>query len=107
MPSTERLLPDIEAVMRLAAKLAACPQVARYDEPDRSEAQDLANALKDLEAELLTVQQTIRDLQAATDCDAIVDALDELRVPLWHIVYHCVNTGYYGQDWFRAILELE
>lgn len=99
----ERLL-NVDEMLRLEARLACSPAVARYDdEIEGAEANRLALALSDIEDSLRAIRERHLPQLAAGDIgeDALSDALQDIKDELGHVLYHVYDSRY-----FRDLFDL-
>lgn len=99
----ERLL-HVQEMLRLEARLAGNPTVARYDDGiEGAEANRLALALSDIEDSLRTTLERHLPRLAAADIseDALSDALLDVKEELGHVLYHLHDSRF-----FRDLLDL-
>jgi len=80
---------DPAGTVALEKRLNACERVRQFDDPAERESVAIADALADLETAFRNyLDQTLPHLLAATSCDAIEDALTDIRLSFQEVVWH-------------------
>jgi hypothetical protein len=86
---------------RLAARLASCPEVIRYDRPNEPEASALAHAFLDLaESFRRFIDEQLPKLEReGNNPEQIYDILLDIREEFRHIIYHLREPEFYRDLW--------
>jgi hypothetical protein len=94
-----KVLRTPQDVIRLAERLAARPEVTRFDDGEHNEAQALADSLHDLESSFREFLEEILPKLASSEGEEVYDLLLDTAENFRHILYHILEQ----QKFFRYV----